>query len=75
MSTDEQAPDKVVYVRLPADLHAELSAWAVEDRRSLNSLARVILERAVRQYRAQKAKANKDEYTEGNRNADLMVAA
>lgn len=39
------------FVRLPDDLHAQLTAWAKEEDRSLNNLIVRLLRRAVAEWR------------------------
>lgn len=55
-------------LRLPSDLHLELTDWAAKSDRSLNRLIVRILRQAVE-------KRAKGEYTEGNQSAEVYELA
>lgn len=53
---DEQAGTKVVHLRLPAELHDRLSAFANETRRSKTGAAVVLLEDALDRHETERAR-------------------
>ena len=75
MNVNRPEKDKVVYVRVPPDIHDALSAWAVEDRRSITALTLIILEKAIKARESRRKTGEHEEIDEGNRNAELMPQA